>query len=196
MNHNRKPLIFTAILHVSVKYIYGAERIKSLTFQRNLWWQSEKEHGRAEASIVILSELSHPNTFRLFPELSLRNHRITLLQSLSKHRQIPPPYQALAPSSDRMISVARQQEVRAVCLSSPLRLTSNTCPGCVNDPYLFEKHVSFLFFTSTSEKISQSSVMPHKCQLQTFFGRCLCGECDYPSPACFQTTITFFLSSQ
>lgn len=97
MNHNRKPLIFTAILHVSVKYIYGAERIKSLTFQRNLWWQSEKEHGRAEASIVILSELSHPNTFRLFPELSLRNHRITLLQSLSKHRQIPPTLSGAGP---------------------------------------------------------------------------------------------------
>lgn len=43
----------------------------------------------SEASTAFLSAPYHPSPFCPFPGLSQRNYRITLLQSLSKHRQIP-----------------------------------------------------------------------------------------------------------
>lgn len=49
----------------------------------------KKAHEWAEASTAILSAPYHPSAFCPFPGLSQKNYRITLLQSLSKHRQIP-----------------------------------------------------------------------------------------------------------
>lgn len=134
-------------VHVCVfkcKYIYvlaGEKWALTLALLTHLWWQSEKEHERAEASTAILSAPYHPSAFCPFPGLSQKNYRITLLQSLSKHRQIPhQPWPQLWQDDLRCTATG---SVRCPSEQSP---SSNlhTCPGCVNDPSLFDKHV-FLY---------------------------------------------------
>lgn len=107
----------------------------------HLWWQSEKGRERAEVSTAILSAPYHPRAFCPFPGLSQKNYRITLLQSLSKHRQIPhQPWPQLWQDDLRCRATG---SVRCPSEQSP---SSNlhTCPGCINALSLFDKHV-FLY---------------------------------------------------
>lgn len=113
----------------------------TLVLLTHLWWQSEKEHEQAQPSTAILSAPYHPRAFCPFPELSQKNYRITLLQSLSKHRQIPhQPWPQLW--QDDLCCTATGS-VRCPSAQSP---SSNlyTCPGCINDHSLFDKH-AFLY---------------------------------------------------
>lgn len=110
----------------------------------NTWWQSEKDQERSEAASAFLSAPDHPCAFCPFPGLSLKNYRITLLQSLSKHRQIP--HQAWPQPWQDDLCCTATGSVR--CPSEPSPSSHlHTCPACVND-HSFDKQV--FFFLSLS----------------------------------------------
>lgn len=126
-------------LHFYVALSTSSINFGTLTLQ---WWQNEKEHDRVRDSIAVLSTPYHPNTFYPFPGLSQENYRITLLKSLSKHRQIP--YQ---PWPQLWQDDLRCTATRSVCCLSEQSPSSNLhiCPGCINDPSLFDFYLNGLF---------------------------------------------------
>lgn len=125
----------------------------------NTWWQSEKDQDWTEAPSAILSAPYHPCAFRPFPGLSQENYRITLLQSLSKQRQIP-PHQAWPQLWQDDLCCTATGSVRCPSEPSPWR-NLHTCPACVND-HSFDKHA--FFFKWMTRRIIRCRVMHHKCQ--------------------------------
>lgn len=130
-----------------------------------------------------------PAPFALFLGCHRKNYRITLLQSLSKHRQIPhQPWPRLWQDDGRCTATG---SVRCPSERSP---SSNLhiCPGCVNDHSVFDKHVFFFFFTRTAQKIIHGWVMQRKCQLPTSnLLEGICGMSAIIHLCRFPTLITF-----
>lgn len=133
----------------------GKRSINPDTF--NTWWQSEKDQERSEATSAFLSAPYHPCAFCPFPGLSLKNYRITLLQSLSKHRQIP--HQAWPQLWQDDLCCTATGSVRCPSELSPSSHL-HTCPACVNDQS-FDKQV---FFFKWTRRIIRDGLMRRKCQ--------------------------------
>lgn len=103
----------------------------------HLWWQSEKDQEPRLPPPSCLHP-TIPKPFCPFPGLSLKNYRITLLQSLSKHRQIPhQPWPLLWQDDPRCTATG---SVRCPSEQSPPR-NHPICPTCINCHSFFDKHV-------------------------------------------------------